>query len=146
MNRFPAQTQEKRAQQRMWRAWQRRNQLQEMQGAAMRTKLVKWASITVLLLTAALWSHVTDYGIFVRFAVAAGALWVAQQAIGQRAHVWAAVFIGLALLYNPIVPVFVLAGGTQLGLVLASVVFFAASLVLLKSSGEGSIRESLHIV
>ncbi|MGA2133556.1 MAG: DUF6804 family protein [Bryobacteraceae bacterium] len=84
--------------------------------------------IVALLAAAALWSQTAPFDTVVRFLVAAGAMVVMFQALHEKHYVVAAVFAALALLYNPVAPVFGFANGGQRALVAASVVPFAASL------------------
>jgi hypothetical protein len=50
------------------------------------------------------------------------------QALHSRRHALAALFAGLALLYNPVLPVFSFSGGWQRVMVVASAAPFAALL------------------
>jgi hypothetical protein len=90
--------------------------------------VVKWVSIAVLLAAAALWSYLASFEIVVRFIVAAGAAVEMFEAFRARRYAVAAVFGGLALLYNPVAPLFSFSGGWQRALVVASAVPFVASL------------------
>jgi len=76
------------------------------------------------------------YEVVVRFIVAAGATVVMFQAFDARHYAVAAVFGALALLYNPVVPVFSFSGGGQRALVVASVAPFVLSLVWRKLKRE----------
>ena len=87
-----------------------------------------WVSIGGLLATAGLWSHLTPYEVIVRFIVAGTAMVVMFQAFHARHYAVAAVFGGLALLYNPLAPVFSFSGDWQRALVFASTGPFVASL------------------
>jgi hypothetical protein len=71
---------------------------------------VKSVSIVALLAAAGLWPHGMPYEVVVRFVVAAGALLAV-----------------LALLYDPVVPVFSFSGDWQRGLVVASALPFVVS-------------------
>jgi hypothetical protein len=60
--------------------------------------------------------------------LAAGAILVMFQTFQARQYAFAAVFGALALLYNPVAPVFSFSGDWQRALVLSSAVPFIASL------------------
>lgn|SRR5512147_1960677 len=115
-----------------WRDWQERNHLQDLRGLALRAKLTKYASIVVLLLAVVFWSYAADYQAVLGFVVCAGAVRVAFLAAAVRRYDWASLFIGMALLYNPVFPLFALTGRVAFFLVIASITAFAASLFLLK--------------
>ena len=100
----------------------------EQRSNAARVKAATWVSIGGLLAIAGLWSHLTPYEVIVRFIVAATAMVVMFQAFHARHYAVAAVFGGLALLYNPVLPTFSFSGDWQRTLVVASTVPFAASL------------------
>jgi hypothetical protein len=117
-----------------WHDWQERNHLQDLRGAALRAKLTKYASMAMLLLAVVFWSYAADYQAVLRFVVCAGAVRVAFLAAAARKYDWASLFIGLALLYNPVFPLFALTGPGAFVLVIASIAPFAASLFLLKPS------------
>lgn len=112
----------------IWEAWLAKGRARDVRGSAERMRIVKWISIAGLLLAAGMWSHVTPYVVAVRFFVACGALLVMFQAFHARDYVFAATFAALALLYNPLAPLFELSGDWPRALVTASVVPFIASL------------------
>jgi hypothetical protein len=91
-------------------------------------KAVKWVSIAALRVAAGLWSQLMPYEVLVRFIVAAGAIVVMFQAFQARNYAVAAVFAALALLYNPVAPVFSFSGDWQRVLVVGSAVPFVVSL------------------
>ncbi|MFB3829182.1 MAG: DUF6804 family protein [Bryobacteraceae bacterium] len=92
-------------------------------------KAAKWISVAALLLAATgLWSHIPPHDVVTRFIVAAGATVVMLQAFHARYYGLVAVFGALALLYNPLAPVFDLSGQWQSAVVAASAIPFAASL------------------
>jgi hypothetical protein len=95
----------------------------------MRIKVVKWASIARLLGAAGLWSRLAPFEVLVRFLVTASALVLMFQAFQTRYYSVAAAFGALALLDNPVAPVFDFSGGWQRGVVVVSAVPFVASLV-----------------
>jgi hypothetical protein len=115
-----------------WDDWQERNRLQDLRGVALRAKLTKYVSIAVLLLALVFWGRAADYQVFLAFVVCAGAVRVAFQAAAMGKYDWAVLFIGTALLYNPVFPPFALTGHAAFLLVIASITAFAASLFLMK--------------
>lgn len=115
-----------------WQDWRERNRLQDQRGVASRAKLTKYASVAVLLLAVVFWGSAANYQVLLWFAVCAGAVRVAFHAGGMRKYDWMILFVGIALLYNPVFPLFALSGRVAFFLVLASITAFAASLFLLK--------------
>ena len=113
----------------VWQAWVAKGRAQEKKSSATRIRAVKWASIAVLLGAAGLWSNFAPFEVFVRFLVTAGALVLMCQAFQTRYDPFAATFGSLALLFNPIAPVFDFSGDWQRAVVVASAVPFVASLV-----------------
>ena len=110
----------------VWQAWLEKGRAQDARSRAARAKAVKWVSIAALLAAAGFWPH--PYDVVVRFIVAGGALVVMFHAIHAKQYIFAAVCAALALLYNPVVPVFSFSGGWQRAVVLASAVPFVVSL------------------
>jgi hypothetical protein len=115
-----------------WTDWLERNRLQDLRGVALRAKLTKYAAIAVLLLALVFWSYAADYQVWLGFVVCAGAVRLAFLAGAVRKYDWSTLFIGTALLYNPVFPLFALNGRVAYFLVIASITAFAASLFLLK--------------
>ncbi len=115
-----------------WHDWQEKNRLRDLRGVATRAKLTKYAARTALFLALVFWSHALDYQAVLAFAVCAGAVRVAFLAAGVRRYGWASLFAGMALLYNPVLPAFALAGRPAFFLVIASIAVFGSSLFLLK--------------
>jgi hypothetical protein len=111
-----------------WQAWLAKNRAQEQRRNAARVKAVKWVSAVTLLAAAGLGSDVAPYSVFVRFVVALGAIIVMFDALHSRHYAFTILFGTLAVLYNPLAPVFSLSGGWQRALVVATVVPFVASL------------------
>jgi hypothetical protein len=112
----------------VWQAWAEKGRAQDRRGSAARVKLVKVVSSVALLAAAALWSHLTPYAVVVRFIVTAGALAVMLDAFRARHYAFAAVCGALAILYNPLAPVFGFSGDWQRVVVAASAAPFLASL------------------
>lgn len=116
-----------------WQAWLAKNRAQQQRRNAARVKAVRWVSAVTLLVAAGLGSYVTPYGVFVRCVVALGAIIVMFDALRSRHYAFTIVFGTLALLYNPLAPVFSLWGGWQRALVVATAVPFVASLAWRKA-------------
>ena len=112
-----------------WQAWVAKGRAQDRRRSATRLKAVKWASIAGLLGAAGLWSHFAPFEVLVRCLVTASALVLMFQAFQTRYYPVAATFGALALLFNPIAPVFDFSGDWQRAVVVASAVPFVASLV-----------------
>ena len=112
----------------VWHAWLTKGRAQDRRSGAARVMAVKWVTIAGLLAAAALWSHLTPYDVVVRFAVAASAILIMFQALQSRRYAFGGVFAALALLYNPVAPVFSFSGNWQRTLVLASAIPFVVSL------------------
>jgi len=94
----------------VWQAWVAKGRAQERRSSAARIKAVKWASIAGLLGAAGLWSHLAPFEVLVRFLVTASALVLMFQAFQTRYYSVAAASGALALLYNPVAPVFDFSG------------------------------------
>jgi uncharacterized membrane protein YoaK (UPF0700 family) len=112
----------------LWQAWVAKGRAQDRRRSAARVKAMQWISIAGLLAAAGLWSHLTPYEVVVRFIVAAGAMVVTFQAFNARRYAVVAVFGALALLYNPVAPVFSFSGDWPRVAVLASAAPFVVLL------------------
>lgn len=110
------------------RAWVAKGRARDTQGRETRMKVLKWGSIAALLCVAALWSHVTSYEILIRCALAATAAGMMFEAFNRRQYAFVGVFAALAVLYNPVAPVFSFSGNWQRALVVASAIPFVTSL------------------
>jgi uncharacterized membrane protein YccC len=104
---------------------------------------VKWISSAVLLATAAFSSHLFPYDVASRFIVAVGAMIVMFEAFRAKNYAVAALFGALALLYNPVAPVFNFSADWQRGVVGASAVPFLASLTWRSTTPERTSRRAL---
>jgi hypothetical protein len=122
-----------------WHNWQERNHLQDLRGVALRAKLTKYASMAVLLLALVFWSRAADHQILLGSLVCAGAIRVAFLAADVRRYDWASLFVGMAVLYNQIVPLFAFSGRVAFFVLIASMAPFAASLFLLKPRPTPSV-------
>jgi Family of unknown function (DUF6804) len=74
---------------------------------AMPTKMMKWISIAALLLLSVLsWNSTSDYRtVLAALAVCAGAVVVLVQSGSRGKYTWAAVFLAIGVLFNPVVPI-----------------------------------------
>jgi Family of unknown function (DUF6804) len=104
---------------------------------AMFTKIIKFACAGVLLL-AALWVAPPGVEILLNILVCVGALTVATQAATRPKYLWAAGFVAIAVLYNPVAPI-VLSRQVSFWLDLACLLAFGLSLEVLKSQPIPSI-------
>jgi len=111
-----------------WQAWISKGRAHDRRGDMVRVELVSWISIAALLVTAALWSQVAPYDMAVRFTVSAGAIVLLVHEFRAGHEVFAVVFGWLALMYNPVAPMFSISDGWQRAFVVASAAPFAASL------------------
>ena len=109
----------------VWQAWKAKGRDRDRKDREIRITALKWCSIVALL---ALWSQLTPYEIVIRCVLAAAAAGMMFEAFSKRRHAVGAVFAGLALLYNPVSPVFGFSGNWQRALVVASAIPFITSL------------------
>jgi hypothetical protein len=91
---------------------------------------MKWGSVVGLLVAAMSWHAGPNYRLLLDLVVSVGAIVVVKQAARAKQYIWATAFVGMALLLNPIVPVFTPAGNLMLLLFLVGlsplVIIFAA--------------------
>jgi hypothetical protein len=91
---------------------------------------MKWGSVVGLLVAAMSWHAGPNYRLLLDLVVCVGTIVVVKQAVRSKQYLWACAFVGMALLLNPIVPVFTPAGNLMLLLFLAGltpfVILFAA--------------------
>jgi hypothetical protein len=102
-------------------------------------KIMKWASIAALLLAAISWRSAPNYQLLLEFVVCMGAVVVVMQAVREKKYGWAAGFVAIALLFNPVVPVPRPAGDLFLLMIFVCFVPFAVSLAALKTQPTLSI-------
>ena len=112
----------------VWQAWLKKGRARDRRNGAARMVAVKWVSLTGLVVVAGLWSHLGPYDVAARFVVALGAIAVMFHAIHAGRYASAAGFAAVALLYNPLAPVFSFFGDWPRALVLAGALPFVASL------------------
>ena len=80
----------------------------------MLVKTMKWGAIVGLLLAAISWNAGANYRLLLDLVAAVGAIVVLRQAVRAKQYFWASGFVGMALLLNPVVPVFTPAGNLML--------------------------------
>jgi hypothetical protein len=112
----------------VWQAWKAKGRAQDKRGREARIKALKWGSMVALLSLAALWSQAAPYEIVIRCVLAAAAVGMMFEAFNKRQYALGAVFAALAVLYNPVAPVFNFSGNWQRALVVASAIPFVISL------------------
>lgn len=97
-------------------------------------KIMKWVSLAALLASGALWSAGTSQVLLLNIIVFMGAVVVLQQAVTERAYVWAAGFGAIALVFNPAAPLIEASTVWYPLMTGACGAIFAVSLAFLKSS------------
>jgi Family of unknown function (DUF6804) len=94
------------------------------------TKIMKFVCVGVLLLTA-FWAATPGVKILLDIVICVGALMVTTQAVAWSKYLWAAGFIVIAVLFNPVLPI-ALSRHVFLGLDVACLLAFLISLEALK--------------
>jgi Family of unknown function (DUF6804) len=95
-------------------------------------QVMKWVSIVALLLCVVFWNDAANYQLELNVVISLAAIIIAIQAFQAHKHSWAAGFLAIALLFNPLVAVFHLSGAVGLSLIVLSIAPFAISLTALK--------------
>ena len=103
------------------------------EASKMLANIMKWVSISALLLAAAFWRFAANYQLLLDFVVSMGAVIVVMQAVRAREYGWAAGFVAIAVLFNPAVRFLEPPGVLPLLIVVASIAPFAISVVALKT-------------
>lgn len=98
----------------------------------MHIKVLTWLSIGALLSVLAFWSSALAFQRELNLVVSVAAIAVLIHAFQARKYRWMAGFLAMALLFNPVRPVFRLDGAIGLALVISSVALFAISLAVLR--------------
>lgn len=114
------------------------------------TKIMKWLSITMLLL-AVVRLPVASHPVLLAIVVCASSLLVVAQAVRTGKYSWAAGFLVIAVLFNPLIPIarsasdVLLLNGLGLAAFLAAAVAFKArpTLTVLSITNGFPRRESL---
>jgi hypothetical protein len=113
----------------VWRAWRKRNRLEEHDRQLARVTAVKALFVAVLLLTIVFWSSAADYASAIRLALTVAATFAAMQAFKLRSYALAMIFGAMAVIYNPVFPVFLLTGSTAFAIVAMTAVAVGASMM-----------------
>ena len=105
----------------------------------MYTQVMKWASIAALLLAVVFWGSAPTFQIELNAVVSVAAAIVLVQAIHARKYRWTPGFLAIALVFNPAMPAFRLAGALSFLLVVLAIAPFAISLIELRPHALVSI-------
>lgn len=124
----------------MWRAWSEKNSFADANANSQRWRSMQWSYIAVLLAVTALWPYAIHFQLFLRVILMSGAVIVGMLAARQHRFAFAAMFAGVALLYNPLVPVFELSGTWNWLIVLASGIPFVTAAMVLNSRSRVTRR------
>ena len=119
----------------VWRTWLNKNRLQELHRTALRMKALKWACMGMLIVTAVVSPYVfapysSAFQTVVRFAIAVGAMVLIVESLRRGRYVFAGLFAGIVLLFNPVLPALDVSGNRLI--VVFSVLPFLASLIAMK--------------
>ena len=98
----------------------------------MHTKTMKCFSIAALLLAMAFWPASSGYQTELNWIVSAAAIVIGIQACRTGDYLWSTGFLALAVLFNPVFPLFRLSGMLGLALVVLGIAPFAVSLAALR--------------
>ena len=97
----------------------------------MSSRTVGWIQLATLLLLIAFWCSSPDYKILLQVTVCTAACVAAFHSGEHHRYILATVFAGMALLFNPVVPI-MFSSGAFLWVGWASIAMFLCALVLLK--------------
>jgi hypothetical protein len=95
-------------------------------------KIMKLVCIAALLLTALLWRFAPSYQLALNLVLCVGSLVVFAQAARAREYFWAAGFLVIAVVFNPVLLVLKPSGDLSLMVVVLCIPAFAMSLAALK--------------
>jgi hypothetical protein len=98
----------------------------------MYARVMKWVTIATLLLTVLYWGAAQDFRRELDLVVCIAACMVMKQAYQAKKYSWAGGFLTIALVFNPLVPLFRPVGDIGLSIVVFSIVPFVVSLVELR--------------
>jgi uncharacterized protein DUF6804 len=98
----------------------------------MHARVMKLFSISALLIAVLYWKQVPRYRMELDLVVCAAAVVILTQALQGRKYFWAGGFSAIALLFNPLVPIFPLTGLAGLSIVAFSMVPFSMALFELR--------------
>lgn len=94
---------------------------------------------------AVLWLIKGDYRLLLDFLVCMGTIVVAVQAVRSKEYIWAFGFTAIAILFNPFVPFFKLAGNPPLSVVFVYIAAFVISWAALSTPSAPMILEIGHL-
>ncbi len=119
----------------VWRAWLKKNRLDEKRRAAGRIKAANWVCIGVLMAAMLVssyvsTSYVSTYQAIVRVAIGLGGTVMIFESLRTRQYISAASFVGIVALFNPIFPAFALSENWPI--LLVSALPFAAALIWMR--------------
>ena len=101
------------------------------------TTIMKWAAIAALVI-GIFWRMSFDHLGYLNFVITIGAVLVVAQASGLRKYWWAVVFVAIACIFNPILPIDFSFKAT-VGLQIMSAAIFASSLQFLHTEPKMTI-------
>ena len=122
----------------VWKAGQHRSRLKSERAAGARLATVRIFAAAALLGALVLFMNSSQFGLALKTVVAAGAAAVAYYALSTRRYGIAAVFAGIAVLFNPFFAIFNLAGVWGAGSLLAAMCAFLVSLIWLRGQHRWS--------
>lgn len=96
-------------------------------------KIMKVVCIVALILTALLWRFVAAYQLPLDLLLCVGALIVLLQAVRASEYLWAAGFLIIAVVFNPVIVILRPYGDLSLTVVLLCIPAFAMALIALKT-------------
>lgn len=123
----------------VWRAWLKKNRLEEKRRAAGRIKAANWVCIGVLMaamLVSSYVSYVSTYQAIVRVAIGLGGTVMMFESLRTRQYISAASFAGIVALFNPVFPAFALSENWPI--LLASTLPFVAALIWMRELTQRS--------
>jgi hypothetical protein len=98
----------------------------------MHARVMKWFTIATLMLTVLFWESARGFRLELDLVVCVAAAIVVAQAYEAKKYVWVAGFVAMALVFNPLLPVFRSTGNIGFSIVVFSIVPFVVSLVELR--------------
>lgn len=105
-----------------WQTWLAKGRARDQQGDERSVLALKWAMTAVLLAGAAFWAPPAPYALALRLIVTIGAFALMMWAFRTGIDTFAVVFGVIVWVYNPIAPLFELAGNWQRAAVLATAI------------------------
>jgi membrane protein implicated in regulation of membrane protease activity len=109
-------------------------------GVPMLTTIMKWVCIAALLL-AVIWRSSANYRVLLEFMVCAGAVLIVLRACRTGKYLWAAGFIAIAVLFNPVAPI-ALPRSVSVWVDLVCLLAFVLSLAVLRTGHSSTPAEN----